>query len=224
MEKLILPPAEELNIINKTLEEEAPFEGFADAWGKERKNLEDLATKDPLTSLYNRRGFMEEARRLASRIRPEGKAPHRKEELTNLSFMLVDVDNFKRINDTFGHDVGDIALKAVAQTLRGLCREEDIVGRWGGEEFIVAFPHSNLVEVLRKFGFDESGKKTAQLPKTDIALSEKDNEQISITLSAGVAEYRPDQTQMQNIENAIKRADEALHQAKESGKNRLLSE
>ena len=98
------------------------------------RKLDALAQTDALTGLPNRRSFAEQADRLIVQHHRAGSV---------LSVVMVDVDHFKRINDEFGHHGGDVTLRAVAQALRGALREQDIVARWGGEEFIALLPDTD---------------------------------------------------------------------------------
>ncbi|WP_373353420.1 GGDEF domain-containing protein [Pseudoroseicyclus sp. CXY001] len=156
--------------------------------------LSDLAGTDMLTGLANRRQFFEQAAR-------EG-------ELRPGTLILVDVDHFKRINDTYGHEVGDLCLLAVGRHLRATVREHDLVARIGGEEFAVYLDGANL-------GLAESiGRRVvAELPvETDLAA------QIVLTASAGAAEAWPGAT----IAEVLRAADSALYRAKEQGRARLV--
>ncbi len=166
---------------------------------KQREKVEEklrlLSTTDELTGAYNRRAFNEH---LSANI---GRAK-RYNEL--LSIFLLDIDNFKNINDSYGHDVGDLALKALARIVKESIRQDDIVARWGGEEFTILLP--------------ETGKDAA------LQLAERLREKISghdfpkvghITVSIGLAELQVDD----NSDSLVKRADLALYQAKDAGKN-----
>jgi len=167
--------------------------------------LEQESVTDPLTGIYNRRylerHLVDEIAR-ASRYR------------TPLSVLLIDVDRFKRINDTHGHPVGDIVLKGLARVIAKTVRVTDIVARYGGEEIIVLAPSTprktarNLAERLRvkietaSFAIsDQAGKKTAAL---------------RVTVSIGVACFGPD---VRDARTLIRRADEALYEAKGAGRN-----
>jgi len=123
-----------------------------------------------------------------------------------LSLIILDLDDFKHINDTYGHNVGDIVLKRVALEIKKHLRRSDILARWGGEEFVIILPHTDLegarivAEKLRK-----------SLEEAKILEGEK------ITASFGVTEILPEEP----LEKAVLRADKALYRAKELGKNRV---
>ncbi|WP_169357064.1 GGDEF domain-containing protein [Thermodesulfobacterium hveragerdense] len=165
-----------------------------------RKKLEEAlywnSITDPLTRLFNRRFIATVLENLKEKA-SESNQP--------FSVIMIDIDNFKRTNDLYGHDVGDEVLKVLAETLRGQLREQDLVGRWGGEEFIVVLPETDLknavwvAEKLRKAVED-----------LEIGIH-----RLKITISLGVSEYKLEE----EISNLIKRADSALYLAKRSGKN-----
>jgi diguanylate cyclase len=121
---------------------------------------------------------------------------------------LIDIDNFKRLNDTLGHAVGDQALKSLAAAVRERLRPVDHLARFGGEEFVVLLPATPLTE----------GQQA--LTRLQRSLSEAlflhDQQEVFVTFSAGVTAWRPGET----LEAALERADEALYEAKRTGKNR----
>ncbi|MDH5611434.1 MAG: GGDEF domain-containing protein [Gammaproteobacteria bacterium] len=161
------------------------------------KELEELSTTDPLTSIYNRRKFNE---LLASEIERS------KRYKTNLSIIMCDIDHFKKINDTFGHDVGDNALKVFSEKINNNLREVDMFARWGGEEFMILMPNSNIenassvAEKLRKIIEETKVKKID-----------------TFTASFGVTHLNEGDT----TESLIKRVDEAMYKAKNSGRNKV---
>ena len=169
------------------------------------KELEKLASVDPLSKLYNRRYFTntaEDILRIAKR-----------EEKTS-SLIMLDIDNFKKINDTYGHKVGDDVIVAVSETLLSSSRDSDIVCRFGGEEFILLLPKTELhgSEVMAE-------KIRAKIENLSVVI---ENEiAISFTVSLGATEIILDDTQ--SLESAIKRADDALYEAKETGKNKVCT-
>lgn len=161
--------------------------------------MEKLAMIDPLTGLANRRKFYEIARlRLNDRWRNK----------QSLSLILIDIDHFKRINDKFGHDVGDEVLKKFADTVKEQMRATDLLARWGGEEFVLLLPDtsyfdaSRLAERLR-----EKIQACEMLPNHEI------------TISLGVVIYQ----EPESLTALLKRADEYLYLAKEQGRNRVIS-
>lgn len=161
-------------------------------------SLEQAAHKDPLTDLYNRLGFGE-------RLRAEVQRARRKNE--TLGVLMVDVDKFKRVNDEFGHAVGDQALKLVADTLQRLVRSEggDIVGRLGGDEFIVVLADATA----------EHASRTLKMAKTLLAdeiIPQCPDESIRVMISGGAVTLNPEKDEPGEV---IKLADAALYKEKE---------
>jgi diguanylate cyclase (GGDEF)-like protein/PAS domain S-box-containing protein len=164
--------------------------------------LERLANTDELTGLPNRRRFLELVRAEMVRSRRFGKS---------LCVAMVDIDDFKRVNDTHGHGVGDLALQHVARTIMGMRRAVDVVGRLGGEEFCILFPEAGL----------EAGFAAAQRVVRGLADSVFEHEELRLrlTVSLGLAEY----SEGESLDALLKRSDEALYEAKRSGKNRVCA-
>ncbi|WAC74093.1 diguanylate cyclase [Roseateles sp. SL47] len=174
----------------------------------ERKRLEielqRLATTDALTGAFNRRCFMERAEAELARSRRYGAA---------LSLVMMDVDHFKRINDTLGHARGDDALCRVVQVCAQLVRKQDVLGRVGGEEFALLLPQTSL----------EEAHHLVERLRERIASSRMDDGHhgmtaVVLTASFGVTGMRPDDT---SIDDLLGRADEALYRAKAAGRNRV---
>ncbi len=172
------------------------------------KNLEDElvltkeeASLDPLTGLLNRRAFDNTVNELIKNYK-KNKSP--------LSFIFIDIDFFKEINDTYGHAVGDETLKDVANTLKKYLRNEDIIGRYGGEEFGVVLPGIKLDTAL----------KIAERLKNAIKnrTIKVENHDIKVTASFGVVEI--DET-ISTLEDLVKKADLALYSAKKDGRNKI---
>lgn len=164
-----------------------------------RKDLYHLSRIDALTDLYNRRSFEEQLAHHMSLA-----ARH---EEHNLSLLLLDLDFFKNINDTYGHDQGDKVLKQFAEILRSSCRAEDLASRIGGEEFALILPLTSSREaraLAQRIG--QSVRQRVLLP---------DDRQV--TVSIGLAEYLADDS----LETIFKRADQALYQAKREGRDRV---
>lgn len=158
-----------------------------------------MARTDTLTGLSNRREFLELGRQLFNVAR---------RYQTPLSIVLFDLDHFKRINDTYGHQVGDEVLKRVARVARHHTREADVLARWGGEEFIVALPNTIVRDAL---------SVAESIRKHVLAGDENQGtERVTVTISAGVAERRPED---EDLETIIYRADLALYAAKHEGRN-----
>ncbi|MGA2549956.1 MAG: diguanylate cyclase [Burkholderiaceae bacterium] len=159
-----------------------------------------LVRTDPLTEALNRRGFEEVYARQMKR--PSGQ-PH--------CVALLDIDDFKRINDSYGHLVGDDALKYLSQVMRDITRPTDAVGRYGGEEFCVLFPNTPLrgaSEVMTRIQRELTRRVFMQ-----------DHSRVLLTFSCGVTEIQANES----LEDALLRADGALHEAKQKGKNKVVS-
>jgi diguanylate cyclase (GGDEF)-like protein len=171
---------------------------------KERTDREilELAMTDSLTGIPNRRALMELAEHAMAR---RGAAP--------MTLMMIDVDHFKRINDTWGHPTGDAVLRQVARLLAGRLRGGDVLGRYGGEEFCVLAPDT-----------DHDGARTLAESLREI-ISYKtlsiENESIQVTVSVGVACCRADS--LRDLKDLLAEADAALYAAKEAGRNRVVS-
>ena len=172
----------------------------------ERKRLEnqlkELATQDSLTRLYNHKHFIESTEKELSRSvrydRP-------------LSIIILDIDFFKKINDQFGHSVGDEVLKFLSRICQGVVRENDIIGRIGGEEFAIALVNSDLNKAY------DVAERIRHRIESEIFISE--GNKITFTVSLGVAEYLKDQDDMTKL---MKKADDALYEAKGAGRNRVV--
>ncbi len=162
------------------------------------KKLELLSTTDPMTRLYNRRYIdtcIKSSYDLAQRYQ------------TPFSLILLDVDNFKQVNDVHGHNIGDSVLIDMAKILSDHTRKNDIVGRWGGEEFLIVCQQSNA----------QSAKVVAEKLRRIIAEYKFANG-LSITSSFGVTEFQPEDS----INTLVNRVDKALYQAKDNGKNQVV--
>ena len=160
------------------------------------------ASTDPLTGLYNRRYLFDFSNRVLKRIRVEKQS---------LSLIMLDIDHFKSINDQYGHDIGDVVLKHFASLLQSSVRTSDTISRYGGEEFVVLLPQANL----------NSAKMLAETIRERVErspYSDGNKLRISLTTSAGIAEWNSDE---QQLDDALKRADLALYQAKQQGRNRV---
>lgn len=164
--------------------------------------LQDLAFTDPLTNIYNRRAFFMLAERELARSK-RVKRP--------LAAVMLDIDRFKTINDTFGHAVGDHVLRSVAQCCRGFLRAIDILGRYGGEEFSIV-----LVEVEPKTAHYVAERLREQIARLTVPITDQ---QIKITASFGVAVLSP---QTATIESLFTQADQALLRAKQEGRNKVV--
>lgn len=168
---------------------------------QELDRVSTQARHDPLTGALNRKGLEEAVEREISSVR-------RKD--TPLCMALLDIDNFKKLNDTMGHATGDVALAHLAKVARESMRPQDTLARYGGEEFVILLPDTPLDK-----GIEAMTRLQRELTKTFFLAG---TEKVLITFSAGVAQLAPDESGAE----AIKRADKAMYLAKRAGKNRVL--
>ncbi len=163
------------------------------------ETISRLAATDELTNLSNRRSFNEFLLAGISAARRHGYP---------LSMIMIDLDHFKNINDTFGHSEGDAVLKAFADLLREMIRVEDVAARWGGEEFIIILPHAAL------------DAAAALSERIRVAFEQHAGKASSISLSAsfGVVQLQ----EKDDGDTLIRRADDALYRAKNEGRNRVV--
>lgn len=170
---------------------------------RELETTSDLVRHDQLTGALNRRGLEEIFAKEASRA-----TRHE----TSLCVALIDIDNFKKLNDSMGHDTGDQALIHLATICRETLRPQDTVARYGGEEFIILLPDTPLDDAV------------SALTRLQRELTKKfflhANDKVLITFSAGVTQMNAEDTQA----TVIKRADDGMYKAKQTGKNRVVSE
>ncbi len=165
------------------------------------QKLLDATLTDPLTGLYNRRGFKARIEALSSR---QGGAPALQ------TWVMIDIDHFKAVNDVFGHEGGDEVLKAVANSLQSTLREDDILARFGGEEFVLLLPGA-----LDAVGASVAERLRLKVQALRVGVGER---QIKVTASFGVAQQAPGETPA----GALERADSALYLAKHEGRNRVI--
>ena len=161
--------------------------------------LRRLASVDPLTGALNRRHFMELAERERQRaLRYD----------TPLSLFMMDIDHFKSINDRYGHATGDTVLKQLIQVSRDTLREPDIISRFGGEEFSVLLPHTDISGAL----------KVAERLRRNISRTAvlSDTQQLNATISLGVSTWH---AHTDSLEDVLEKADRAMYEAKHSGRN-----
>jgi diguanylate cyclase (GGDEF)-like protein len=165
------------------------------------EEMHHLATTDGLTGLYTRRYFFERGEEIIQQASETGQA---------VSAIMVDVDYFKQFNDRYGHAVGDRVLQVVADSCRQEVRESDLVGRYGGEEFVILLPNTSL----------SKAKTVAERLRERLAFSPLfvEDHTLTLTISAGVAELSSDTSTLWTLVNA---ADQALYRAKGNGRNRV---
>ena len=163
------------------------------------------ATIDALTNLNNRRQF---EHRLGQEIATT------KRQNNPLCAMMIDIDFFKKVNDTYGHASGDAVLRGVASIIKSALRESDIPSRYGGEEFAVLLPYTHIQEAKI---VGERLRKAIESSPIPVSIEDSDIKSINVTISMGLAEFNNKETG----EELFERADKALYEAKESGRNRV---
>ena len=169
---------------------------------KEIEDLKVLAMTDQLTGLANRRyteSFL------------SGKLVELKDFETSFGVALVDIDHFKTVNDTYGHDVGDLAIQMVAKSLVGAIRTSDLVGRWGGEEFLVIFSSVGLEQL------QQITERMRMLVETSSVQREESDIKITVSIGSIFVEYPASK------DHIIQMADQLMYQSKMDGRNRVTS-
>jgi len=164
--------------------------------------MEELAQTDPLTGLLNRRAMISRIEVEISRAQKEDGA---------FCLALIDIDHFKHINDRYGHEAGDRALVMVAETAGRLLRTSDCCARWGGEEFLVLLPQTDL----------DGGRSLSERVREEVAATriECEGARFGVTLTIGLSPFEPGA----NLNSCIRMADRALYQGKHSGRNRVVA-
>ncbi len=196
---LVVGVVGEVLSVNRTLQQElAAAEQQIAEQAREIESHLYTSLTDPLTNLPNRRALDEQ---LANRLQD-----YRKHG-TPFSLLMVDVDHFKEINDTFGHPVGDEVLTSMGAALQSALRKHDFVARYGGEEFAIIFPHTMLDEAQRAAAKARAG--VGEL------LSEYGRLSRPITASGGLASIHPGE----DVESLVRRADDAMYMAKHNGRD-----
>jgi diguanylate cyclase (GGDEF)-like protein len=160
--------------------------------------VHDAATIDALTAVATRHHFWELAEKLLASASRHGRP---------LAAIMLDVDHFKAVNDTYGHAVGDAVLREVAARVQATVREADIVGRYGGEEFALLLPESHDVTALAE-------RLRATMAATPIVAHGQD---ITVTISAGISYLEPGD----DLDSLLGRADAALYRSKAAGRDRV---
>lgn len=165
--------------------------------------LKELSNCDPLTNVYNRRYFSEISNKMLSLTTRNSH---------DLGIIILDIDKFKNINDTYGHGLGDKVIIELAQNLKEIVRDSDIVSRFGGEEFVILMYNINL----------ENAQNVAEKIRQHVeAIEIIDNDlTLRFTVSLGVALY-DEAIDNKNLEYTLKRADKALYMAKQNGRNQV---
>lgn len=168
---------------------------------KLRSSLQQQSVRDPLTGLYNRRYLEETASREAARARRHQQP---------LSALMIDIDHFKQVNDTFGHATGDAVLRQVGRQLQQHVRAEDVLCRYGGEEFVVLLPDCPAALAVER----------AEILRRAVERLAAEQGTVAVTVSIGVAVM--DGVAGDNVEGLLVRADAAAYRAKATGRNRVL--
>ncbi len=173
-----------------------------DQLAKALQELEKIATTDPLTGVANRRHFF---------LLVDKEFARAKRYQTTFSLLMLDIDRFKKINDSYGHPFGDQAIQKMTLTVINCLRNADIFARYGGEEFIICLPQTDISEAMI----------VAERIRVNISniLLETQNQIITITVSIGVTSYKQEDS---SIDEVLSRADKALYKAKETGRNRVF--
>lgn len=170
---------------------------------QQEKELVYLSSIDPMTKLYNRRYLVEASNHILDLAR---------RNKLDTSVVMIDIDNFKFINDNYSHKIGDTVIMAFADKLQILTRKSDIISRWGGEEFLIVLPETSTDSAM-------TISEKIRLEVEHIVLELDDSVKLSFTISMGVSTV--DNLNDENIELAIHRADKALYEAKNNGKNKV---
>jgi diguanylate cyclase (GGDEF)-like protein len=197
--------SEELTMLNQSLEEKVrertrQLEVANRQLREEKITLQITSITDGLTGVYNRTYTLE---------RFEQEVSEAKRYRKKLSVIMFDLDHFKRVNDFFGHHIGDSVLQRVAQIFRYTMRDSDLIGRYGGEEFLIVLPETDCIEAAL----------VAERIRKDVEAQEWSEPQLQVTISGGVSEYSGGEG-----EQLIRRADSLMYQAKQLGRNRIVSE
>jgi two-component system, cell cycle response regulator len=179
----------------------AELQNLLSKLARQNSELERLASTDALTGLTNRRRFLESLESELNRIERYGGA---------LSLIMFDIDHFKKVNDTWGHAVGDAVLREIAREAQQFLRKADSAVRYGGEEFILLLPETELPGALLV------ANRLRQLV-ADTAIAHDQGPPISVTVSVGVASIGPNES----ADALLNRTDKAMYQAKENGRNRV---
>lgn len=168
-----------------------------------RKKLEEMASHDSLTGLFNRRAFLERANDYMTLIKRHRRLP--------VSVLMIDADFFKRINDTYGHDTGDQVLRELSATIKNNSRTTDLQCRWGGEEFLIMLPDTDISGALL---YSERMMQSIRAIRIDTLKKGI----VSFTVSIGIAGLTDTN---EDINSLISRADDALYSAKSQGRDRI---
>lgn len=207
LEQRVSERTRELQQANRELSaQKEQLKSYIDEIHQAKEELQRIAITDELTGLFTRRFLFEwMEKQVASVVRHQG----------YFSCLLVDIDFFKKINDTYGHGQGDLVLEQVAETLKASVRQSDIVGRYGGEEFLILLPETNLEEAFL----------LAEKIRGAVEYSIKTPVQITASLGVGSCQCRGPEKSSYNTSEVVaallEQADQALYRAKSGGRNRV---
>lgn len=177
-----------------------------DTLREELQTIREESMRDGLTGTYNRRAFDRHIKNLVDQNRAQRAA---------FAVLILDIDDFKQINDTHGHPVGDRVILALANACRQMIRSDDFLARYGGEEFVILLPGASRRNAAKK-----ARQICKSVAKTRYALDDDSKDAaLSITISIGVSEFR----QGDGVDSLLQRADKALYDAKAAGKNRVAT-
>ena len=169
-----------------------------------RDEIRSLADTDDLTGVANRRALKHYLAREVDRARVYD---------VPLSLLMIDIDDFKQINDTFGHGLGDFVLSELCAILRSAIRQPDLIGRFGGDEFTILLPHTDVLGA--RYVAERIVERAREIPV------DYENAEIRCSVSIGIAEFDP--ANDEDADNLMRRADAKLYEAKRSGKNQFAS-
>ncbi len=189
-------------LIRTQVKEEGKLRAMTKTLSKRSQTLEQAALTDGLTSMHNRRYFDDALREYIDEFRRIDRP---------VGLMLIDLDHFKQVNDTYGHDVGDEVLRAVAECLRSVTRYHDVAARLGGEEFAIVAPNMDA-QMLAKFA------ERIRLSIANMPIQSR-SARLNVTASLGLAVWDGKETG----EEFYRRADRLLYQAKSMGRNRICA-
>ena len=164
----------------------------------------DLSTKDGLTGVFNRRYFDIHIKQMSGKAKESGQ---------KMCMMMLDIDHFKDVNDTYGHQAGDAVLRKLSETLKSSFRVTDLIARYGGEEFVVL-----LSKVELKNGIKIAEKTRTAIEAIDFVVPDQE-QPLKKTTSIGIAEFNLEES----VEEFINRVDKALYEAKETGRNKVVA-
>ena len=165
--------------------------------------LEQIAIKDPLTKIYNRRFFIEVAEKELERDKRKG---------SPLSVIILDIDHYKKVNDSYGHLIGDQVLINLANLCLNNIRNMDIFARFGGDEFVILMPDTD-----KKMASETADRLRVLVAEKPMAASDKS--EVPITISLGISDWNSEIPI--EINELLDQADQALYQAKQAGRNRV---